>query len=263
MSLETPRISELHLERFFAGELSPAEAEKIERAAASDPELAARLEAIGTSNEDILAAYPPATMAPRIEARAAAAVRRPSPLWILPAAAILAIGLGIGVVGHTGLFSGSPGLDDTRAKGASLHLSLFRKTASGAEELADGATVHASDLLQVGYYSGAKGYGAIFSIDGRGTLTFHLPAGYAGGPGRAPAIETTGEALLPSAYELDDAPRFERFFFVFSEKPFGLQELEKAALNLAADPPGAESGKPALAGGLTWCSTIVSKGPKS
>jgi hypothetical protein len=150
--------------------------------------------------------------------------------------------------------------DDTRAKGDAFHLSLFRKTGTGVERLADGATAHARDLVQVGYSAGAGGFGAIFSIDGRGTVTYHLPEGYSGGSRAAPDVDGKGEAVLPSAYELDDAPRFERFFFVYSAKPFGLEELDRSARSLAADPRSAETGRPRLPAGSSLSSLILRKG---
>lgn len=258
-------ISEFTLERYVAGELPEAEAVRVEAAASRDPELAARVEAIRVSNEEILHAYPSAIMAKRILAKRMMARSKPArgrgfPLWSLSAAALLVVGIGLGFVVGRAIVPGASGLDDARAKGSALHLSLYRKAGTGVETLADGARVQTADLLQIGYHSGAKGYGAIFSIDGRGTLTFHLPAGYSGGDLDASAVENTGENLLPAAYELDDAPRFERFFFVFSTAPFHLAVLEERARRMASDPLTAETGRLELPAGLSSCSFIVKKG---
>jgi len=253
-------ISEFTLERYVAGELSQAEAKGIEAAAFEEPELAARIEAIRESNVEILHAYPSSIMAKRIAAKSNPARGRVPPFWALSAAALLVVGIGLGLTVGRGLVPGASGLDDTRAKGSALHLSLYKKAGTEVENLADGARVRTADLLQIGYHSGAKGYGAIFSIDGRGTLTFHLPAGYSGGDLDASAIENRGENLLPAAYELDDAPRFERFFFVFSTTPFRLASLEERARRLARDPLAAETGGLELPAGLSYCSFIVKKG---
>ncbi len=40
-------------------------------------------------------------------------------------------------------------------------------------------------------------YGVIFSVDGRGTLTWHVPAGYGGGPLAAPPLDPKGPVVLP------------------------------------------------------------------
>jgi len=45
-----------------------------------------------------------------------------------------------------------------------------------------------------------------------------------------------GENRLPSAYELDDAPAFERFFLVQARKPFPVATALEAARALAAQP---------------------------
>jgi hypothetical protein len=199
-------------------------------------------------------------MAKRIVARTRPARGRVPPFWAFSAAALLVVGIGLGLGVGRGVVPGASGLEDARAKGSALHLSLYRKAGTGVETLADGARVQTADLLQIGYHSGAKGYGAIFSIDGRGTLTFHLPAGYSGGDIDASAVENTGENLLPAAYELDDAPRFERFFFVFSTAPFPLAVLEETARRMASDPIAAETGRLELQAGLFYCSFIVKKG---
>src|SRR6185436_11941296 len=76
-------------------------------------------------------------------------------------------------------------------------------------------------------------YGAIVSIDGRGAVTLHLPRQGA----RATRLPEGGETvLLDRAYELDDAPRWERFFFVTGEAPFEIEPLLEAARRAAADP---------------------------
>ena len=244
----------------MSGDLSKEEAGRIEAAAAEDLELARRIDAIRGSNAEILRAYPPETIAKKIETRVGLERRTSFPFRVLTVAALLVVGIGFGLVVGKGLIPGGPGFEDTRAKGSALHLSLYRKNASGVETLADGATARTHDILQIGYHSGAKGYGAIFSMDGRGTLTFHLPAGYSGGDLDAAAIDNTGENLLPSAYELDDAPRFERFFFVFSAKPFHLAGLEKTVRSMASDPLAAETGRLVLPAGLSYRAFIVKKG---
>ena len=112
-------------------------------------------------------------------------------------------------------------------------LSIFRKLASGPERLKDGAAARGGDLVQIAYRSGGLAYGAILSVDGRGAVTRHLPAS------GEKAVPLAPRDTLDFAYELDDAPRWERFFLVAGERRFGLEEVsEKLAagdLTLAGD----------------------------
>jgi hypothetical protein len=57
----------------------------------------------------------------------------------------------------------------------------------------------------------------IASIDGAGVVTLHYPAN-ADAPALATALAQKPTSL-PQAYVLDDAPQFERFFFITSEDP--------------------------------------------
>ena len=59
-------------------------------------------------------------------------------------------------------------------------------------------------------------FGVLLSIDGAGHVTLHLPESAA----RRRRADAQGEIRLPSAYELDDAPAFERFLLVTSAAPF-------------------------------------------
>jgi hypothetical protein len=118
-----------------------------------------------------------------------------------------------------------------RLKGSRPALSLFRKTAQGSETLADGAAARAGDVIRVGYRSFGRRYGVIVSLDGRGSVTRHLPeAGAAAAP-----LEGGDVVLLAHAYELDDAPSWERFFFVTAEAPFEVAAVEEAARRAAAE----------------------------
>ena len=72
----------------------------------------------------------------------------------------------------------------------------------------------------------------ILSIDGRGAVTLHLPES----KGDSTKLELSKQSLLPNAIELDDAPEFERFFFLTSDSPIDvngiLQEAQDLAKNL-------------------------------
>jgi hypothetical protein len=112
-------------------------------------------------------------------------------------------------------------------------LYLYRQGAAGAERLTDGARATRGDLVQLAYGSRTGGYGVLLSIDGAHKVTLHWPDKQ---DGAAAALKATGETRLPTAYELDDAPAFERFFLVRAATPFTVATALEAARALAAQP---------------------------
>ncbi len=257
------RVPDLILEQFALGELPPAEEKRFRAAMESDPEIARRLMEIEGSNAEILARHPPEKIAesirsrlegpgteaeeaessrfrPRSGARAAGLLARRASFPIAAALVVLAGAFAIRG-GHDAPLSDA---EITRAKGGAASLYIYRKTPSGSEELPDGALASRNDLVQLSYSSGGARYGAILSIDGRGTVTFHLPPAYSGGIAQSPELESRPRAALGSAYELDDAPSFERFFIVLSDKPFRLSEVFESAKKLAGRADAATSPLP-------------------
>jgi hypothetical protein len=97
-----------------------------------------------------------------------------------------------------------------RTKGQRPLLLLYRQESGPPQQLADGALGRAGDLLQLGYVAAGQPNGALLSIDGRGGVTLHFPAAVDG----ATALHQRGVTLLDRSFRLDDAPHFERFFFV-------------------------------------------------
>lgn len=268
MTAERERVPDLVLEQYALGELPPLERAKLDEALEADPELRSRLEEIELSNREILEEYPPAQIAAAIKGKMlsqAGAERQSSfrgrigprafrPAAALPIAAALLVVAGLALA-RTGLFPSNDEL--TRAKGGAPRISVYRQGASGPESLGNGAKAAAGDLLQLRYSAGNDRYGAIFSVDGRGTITYHLPAdSVPSGP--APAIEARG-SILPSSYELDDAPAFERFFLVSSREGFDLSVVAKAAGELAGEGRLAESEALDLPRGIEVSSIILHK----
>jgi len=246
-------VSDLHLEQYALGELSPEQARRVREALDGDPGLRDRLSALKESDRTILSDYPPQRMVPAIKERARQSrPERPrwltGALWALPAAAVLMIALSVGVF-----------RPETRVKGIAPHLSVFVQTPSGGQELQPGAGARRGDRIQLSYSAPGAKYAAIFSLDGRGTVTWHLPAGYGGGAGTAPAVVASGRGVLPSAYELDDAPGFERFFLVYGASPFSLADVQKAALALASRPSLADTAALAVPRGTSQVSFLLKK----
>jgi hypothetical protein len=239
MKREEERVSDLSLEQYRLGELAPAAAAALAERLERDPALAERLERLAVSDAEILAAHPPAEVAASIRGRLAAAERpsrRLHPVrftsFALPAAAAALLTLSLLLVRERLLAGG----DAVRLKGAATALSAWRKVGDGAESLAAGAVARAGDVVQLSYVAAGARYGVIFSIDGRGVVTFHLPEGWEGGEARSPALDAGGEITLASAYELDDAPSFERFFLVYGDSPFPVASAAEAARRLAERP---------------------------
>jgi hypothetical protein len=264
------------LERIALGELPPAELAAARERLAKEPDGPARLAALEADSKATLAAHPPERVAREVNARFARLVQPPRteapparPSWrFLPAlvpvfaAAAMVVVLRPGSSSHEGQearepweATSTPGvLEPTRSKGLKPRLDVHRQGASRTERLTDGAPAHAGDVVQLSYTAAGKAQGVILSVDGRGAVTRHLPD-----PGSTSApLERGGTHLLPQAYELDDAPAFERFFLVTSDAPFALDAVLSAARVLAASPE-ARTAPLALPPGLDQTAFLLEK----
>ena len=236
-------IPELYIEQFLLDELPEDRMDRV----LSSPELKTRADELKRSNEEILETYRPELMAARIRTELEqqdgrtdnekTSAARFQNRWIpLLAAAVLAV---VVYTAFPGRFQGSgadtgPAAELTRIKGASPSLSIYRQAGDGSEQLADGSRAFPRDLLQIGYIPAGMQFGAILSIDGRGQVTLHYPEHI----NESKKLKTGGEILLPFSYELDDAPDFERFFFIASEKDFSLSSVILSAESIAASREG-------------------------
>jgi hypothetical protein len=255
------------LERLAQGELDAAAADVLRaRLAAEGRSLDAELGALERSNQEIRAAHPrgPAVAAIRRRAEAAAAVappRRPrGRRWEMPIFALaLAGSLGVALVmvrgrpnppapggGGVGVGVGQPANEQVGIKGdpaRAPHLLVYRQrqAGTGSERLSDGARAARGDLLQLAYTASTGGvYGVLLSIDGAGRVTQHLPQ-EGDGARQAPRLRSAREIPLPSAYQLDDAPGFERFVLITAPESFPVAAVMRAARALAAQGPRARS----------------------
>jgi hypothetical protein len=222
--------SPLELERWLSGELDPALRARFEQRwprevldAARDADRALRAQLLGELPAERFAAGVHERVRRSRRARGAF-------LWLpaLSAVALAALLLGRPAPGA------APNEPPTgeRAKGFAPRLFVHRQRAGGDELLRDGSVCRPGDLLQLGYAGAAHRYGAIVSLDGAGNVTLHFPAG-----AEAPSALPTGggEHLLPSSFELDAAPGFERFVFVSAERAIDVDAVLSAARRLAAD----------------------------
>lgn len=245
------------LERYQLGELPPELREEMRRRLESDPILRQRLEAIAASDRALRDRLPPLAAITQSPSRSAVrpsapparigSPRRRALKWAaVPAFASLLL---ISVLAERHLLGPIPSDADVgnlqgtempvdpeiRLKGLEAGLAIYRKTRSGkAELLPPRSAARAGDTLQIFYQAYRELHGVIFSVDGSGALTLHLPE--AAGP--AARLEPGALRPLPHAYLLDKAPRLERFYLITSASPFAVDSL----LALA---------RPALTGGLS------------
>ncbi len=145
--------------------------------------------------------------------------------------------------------------ETTRTKGARNHLFVFRQTPQGVEALLSGAWARRGDLLQLAYLSADKPYGVIVSLDGRGEVTLHFP----NPAGTSTRLMVQKRVPLPCAYELDDAPGYERFFFITAPFEISTAEVIQAAESLARSSTLALSGQLPLNDAYDQYSTLIYK----
>lgn len=237
-------LPDVILERYRLGELPEREAAHVDERLRADASLRLRLEELEASDREIGRRYPPGWLAERIRERLhvpPSTATRPARAWTrqwalpatLAAAVVTLLVLAPRTFGpppiETGVPSATPGSPE-RLKGLKPSLTLFGRTPDGSETLADGAAAHQGDQIRIGYRSAGRPYGAILSVDGRGTVTVHLAA-----DGTHSAPLRHGETvLLDQAFELDDAPLWERFYFVVAERPFALAPIVEAVRQAAS-----------------------------
>ncbi|WP_257460937.1 DUF4384 domain-containing protein [Archangium lipolyticum] len=268
MSHRTP---DWMLERIALGELPPKELAAARARLASEPGGLERLAKLEADDGATLAKLPPSQVAAEVarrrrvvEASRSVEARSTSRGW-LPAVALgapVAAGLALMM-----FFSREELpertrpeevalLETTRTKGLEPKLLIHRQTRGEPEPLADAARARPGDVLQLSYVSAGRPYGAVLSVDGRGSVTLHYPESLTGSLALA-----GGTVSLSSAYELDDAPLFERFFFVTSTEPFDLNALMDAARQLARSPEDARRAPLSLPESLSQSSLTLEKSP--
>ena len=277
------------LERAAQGELAPSQVDELRaRLSAEGRSLEAELAALATSNVEIHSQVDKDGTMSEIRRRAARAVETPSQrrslnFWIAPLA--LAGSLGIGLLllrpghgvspspRHAGpTVEAQPGgaepEEQIEFKGTepsvSPRLWVYRHRTAAEnqqpERLSDGARATRGDLLQLAYAAGRDGrYGVLLSIDGAGRVTQHLPEP---GASAAAALRAPNEIHLPSAYELDDAPGFERFLFITATQPFPVTAALDAARALARQGQSARTAPLPLPADFHQTSVLLQKTSK-
>jgi len=246
------RIPDILLERYRLNELAGDEADRLTALLAHDSQLRERLSALEASDEEMRRGGVPdrlETGARKKLAHAGTNRQLSAIYWAIPIAAAALVMIAVArnlAPGDTGSPAGLDSASPDRIKGLEPALALYRRTAEGSETLADGAVARKGDLIRLGYRRAGRSYGVIVSIDGAGTVTLHLPPTGA----RAATLGHEPTVLLNQAYELDDAPGWERFYFVAGDAPFDVGPVIQAARDAAAHRSGSPPGALALPRGL-------------
>lgn len=237
-------IPEIILERYVLKELPEEKMKEVEEYLIKNPYAKRRVEEIELANAEILRNYPAEEIAVEINRRLAVSEKRQKnikadkvkrlylPSFAIAAAAVILIVIFPLVRPVDDLLKNNNGVEITRAKGENAGLLVYRKRGSRVELLKSGAEARKGDLLQIAYFSIEDGYGTVLSIDGRGTVTLHFP----GDADSSTALKKGKKSLLPNAYELDDAPEFERFFFITGKSELDVRRLLSAAKALSVIP---------------------------
>ncbi len=274
-------ISEYILEKYVLRELGQQKMEALDRRVAADPALRARVREIEASNRETLAQYPPASEVSEIMARFARVqpVARPERLrqgglfrkWALRLSPALALAVMLLILFLPRQKHGEKGAwlserpEKILVKGPAAisldhtQLLVHRKRNAHVELLRNGDLGRAGDLLQLAYVAARESFGVILSIDGQGRVTRHYPTEAYG----SCALVRQKKVLLSNAFELDDAPGFERFFFVTAEEKIDAGRVFAKAVELAKDPARAGKENLDLPGNIKQYSVIISKGDPS
>lgn len=254
--------SPLEKELFLLGKLSEAERARLDASWPTEQRVAFLREHAELS-EQLVTRNSPGQFAARVRQRAQAESPRSSPPvagWVVAAAACLAAVafVGRGMLPDETAQQAPPteGAQSVRPKGLTPSLRAYRKTEAGAERLNRRALADAGDVLQLGYVAPGVRHGVIVSIDGRAHVTLLFP--------ESPTASTqlpraAGEHLLNHAYELDDAPVFERFVLVTSPSPLRVPEVLSAAEAIATRPKTAQTAPLALPPEINQSSLLLLK----
>ena len=142
-----------------------------------------------------------------------------------------------------------------RLKGIQPQLQIFRKRGLEIEQLFNKDYVRSSDSLQLSYIGAGDKFGVIFSVDGGGGVTLHYPESAS----KSPRIKSNSVTPLPYAYDLDNAPDFERFFLVTSKNQLDVDEIIKQGNELARDSGNAKSKELMLLDDVKQTSILLTK----
>lgn len=242
------KISDFKLERYLLGDLPEGEMQALREREACDEIFAARVREMREQGERFLAENPFSAIEDKLENAERSEIlpnRSFNTLWLKVAAAlVIALGVFSAVVlnRNVATYEGSGTSmevaladtdDGTRIKGMSASLEVWKKTGDSAVQMVNLGDAFEGDEIQLRYRVPQKCFGMLFSMDGNGTITMHIGEG-----DKAIELEPGKMTTLPFAYKLDNAPKFEKFFLLTSEKAF---EIDGNDIDKSLRQPGVEN----------------------
>lgn len=226
------KISDFKLERYLLGELPQKEMKALQQREAEDEIFAARVAEMREQGKRFLAENPFAALDDKLEAAedskfSVEAASQPNMWWIkIAAALVIALGIFSVVVLNRDVATYDSNANSmevamadtdngTRIKGMQASLEVWKKTGDSAVQMVNLGNAYEGDEIQLRYRVPQKCFGMLISMDGNGTITMHMGEGNS-----AIELEPGKMTTLPFAYKLDNAPKFEKFFLLTSEKSF-------------------------------------------
>jgi len=226
---EKSKVPDILVEQLVLGELHPEKAHEVRQLLENEIGGLERLDAIEASNKEILSKYSPRVQAALIQNRRKNLEPIKNSFWgSIPAltstatvilAIVLIFTIRSNFIDHK-IIGPDQMIPIERIKGDS-RLFIHLKTDDGSRELADGDQVQAGDRLQLSYMAADALYGVILSVDGKGSVTVHFPKN----PNGSAKLSSNGVQSLDFSYELDEAPLFERFYFVTGENEIDIHSI--------------------------------------
>jgi len=233
-------IPDWKLERYLTGDLPESEMREIREMEATDEIFAGRVKMLREDNRAILKKMPFERLSEKMEARELGTGRGMNGagnvvsfkfVKIAAAAALVLAVVSVALFGQREIVpaqssDGAQVMDvamvtevenGTRIKGLDARMEVWKKTGDSAVQMSNLDEAREGDEIQLRYSVPEKCFGLLFSMDGNGTLTMHMAEG-----NRAIALEPGKMTTLPFAYKLDNAPKFEKFFFLTSRDSFEL-----------------------------------------
>ncbi len=137
-------------------------------------------------------------------------------------------------------------------------LMIYRKNNDDVDLLTKGSLLKASDLIQLAYFSSKDSFGVIFSVDSNGIISLHYPINEK----NSPKLIINKKTFLSRAFELDDTPGFERFYFISSNQKINVPILIKNVKNILKIKNVSVESKLKLEDDLNQYSIIFNKGVK-
>ena len=233
-------IPDWKLERYLTGDLPEGEMSEIRELEKTDEVFARRVKMLREDNAAILRKMPFERLAEKMDARDCGAERRNNVIHFGFVKFAAAAALVLAVV-SVALFSqrevvpdaGAQAMDvamaaqddGTRIKGMDARMEIWKKTGDSAVQMLNLDEAREGDEIQLRYSVPEKCFGLLFSMDGNGTVTMHMADG-----SQAVALEPGKMTTLPFAYKLDNAPKFEKFFLLTSQKNFAIDASNIDAL---------------------------------